>query len=100
MNEPTDLPAADQASPVAVEEVSVTVRHWRIRFAGAPLADLYWEQGAVGSQCRLYFDGDLKADVMRQVLDGLAPLFATLPPGRCVIQRGHLVSSLDFGEGG
>ena len=98
MKEPTDHAAAHDASPVAVEEVSVTVRHWRIRFAGAPLADLYWEHGEAGSQCRLYFDGDLKAEIMRQVLDGLAPLLATLPPGRCVIQRGHLVSSLDFGR--
>jgi hypothetical protein len=98
MKPTSDATAVDGTSPVSVEEVSVAVRHWRIRFAGAPLADLFWEQDDAGSRCRLYFDGDLKAEVMRQVLDGLAPLLAELPAGRCVVQRGHLVSSIDFGE--
>ena len=84
-------------------EMSDKVRHWEIAFGGNGLARLYCETFADGegrerSTCRLHFDGDVRPDVMREIIDVVgAKLLARLPRGLCIVYRGHLVSSFDYG---
>jgi hypothetical protein len=88
---------------VTMYEMSDSVRHWEIAFGGSGLARLYCETfaDAVGKQqstCRLHFDGDVRPDVMREIIDAVrAKLLVELPRGVCIVYRGHLVSSFDYG---
>ena len=89
---------------VTMYEMSDNVRHWEIAFGGSGLARLYCEtftdeQGRERSTCRLHFDGDVRPDVMREIIDAVgAKLLAGLPRGMCIVYRGHLVSSFDYGS--
>src|SRR5689334_20929827 len=91
-------------SKVRVYEMSTSVRHYEIAFEGAGLARLYCEvfddaKGVTQSTSRLHFDGDARPEIMRQVIDlVVAEVLSTLPRGVCVIYRGHLVSSFDYGK--
>jgi len=96
---------SDDEDKVTVYEMSEAVRHWEIAFGGAGLARLYVEifrdsAGAPQSTSRLHFDGDVRAEVMRAVFDKIAAeVFTTLPRGVCIVYRGHMVSSFDYGGG-
>jgi hypothetical protein len=89
---------------VTVYEMSESVRHWEIAFGGAGMARLYVEtfQDAAGvpqSTSRLHFDGDVRAEVMRTVFDKVTrEVLALLPRGVCIVYRGHMVSSFDYGS--
>jgi hypothetical protein len=91
------------AERVTMYEMSDSVRHWEIAFSGNGLARLYCETfrdaaGAPQSTCRLHFDGDVRPDVMREIIDAVTrELLARLPRGVCIVYRGHLVSSFDYG---
>ncbi len=91
---------------VTMYEMSDSVRHWEIAFGGSGLARLYcetFEDAAGGRQstCRLHFDGDVRPEVMRQIIDMIRDeLLVTLPRGLCIVYRGHLVSSFDYGAPG
>ena len=73
------------------------------RFGGSGLARLYCEtfadsEGEPQSTGRLHFDGDVRADVMREIIDAvIRELLPRLPRGVCIVYRGHLVSSFDYG---
>jgi hypothetical protein len=88
---------------VTMYEVSDNVRHWEIAFGGNGLARVYCETFEDGRQkpqstCRLFFDGDVRPDVMRAIIETIrAELLAALPRGLCIVYRGHLVSSFDYG---
>ena len=88
---------------VTMYEMSDSVRHWEIAFGGSGLARLYCETfedagGGKQSTCRLHFDGDVRPEVMRQIIDMVREeLLVTLPRGLCIVYRGHLVSSFDYG---
>jgi hypothetical protein len=88
---------------VTVYEMSQSVRHWEIAFGGAGLARLYVEifrdsGGVPQSTSRLHFDGDVRPEVMRTVFDKVTrEVFADLPRGVCIVYRGHMVSSFDYG---
>lgn len=90
---------------VTVYEMSDAVRHWEIAFGGSGLARLYCETftdalGKPQSTCRLHFDGDVRQEVMRAVVDKVTrEVLARLPRGVCIVYRGHLVSSFDYGDG-
>jgi hypothetical protein len=90
---------------VTVYEMAESVRHWEIAYGGAGLARLYVETfrdggGALQSTSRLHFDGDVRAEVMKVVFDKVTrEVLATLPRGVCVVYRGHMVSSFDYGGG-
>src|SRR5579885_1278365 len=93
---------ADEDDKVTLYEMSDSVRHWEISFGGSGLARLYVESfvdgGRSQSTCRLHFDGDVRPDVMRAVIDLCkAKVFVGLPPGVCIVYRGHLVASFDYG---
>lgn len=93
---------ADHGSPrITVYEMSDRVRHFEIAYGGSGLARLYcesFEEGTKQSTSRLHFDGDVRPDVMRQVIEEVtAKVLARLPRGVCVVYRGHLVSSFDYG---
>ena len=96
---------SDDEDKVTVYEMSESVRHWEIAFGGAGLARLYVEifkdsAGAPQSTSRLHFDGDVRAEVMRAVFDKIAAeVFTALPRGVCIVYRGHMVSSFDYGGG-
>jgi hypothetical protein len=89
---------------VTVYEMSEKVRHFEVAFGGAGLARLYIEEfvdaaGAAQSTSRLHFDGDVRAEVMRAVFDKVTrEILVALPRGVCVVYRGHLVSSFDYGR--
>ena len=91
-------------SRVRVYEMGTAVRHYEIAFEGAGLARLYCEtfddaQGRAQSTSRLHFDGDVRPEIMRQVIDlVVAEVLSTLPRGVCVIYRGHVFSSFDYGK--
>jgi hypothetical protein len=79
---------------VTMYEMSENIRHFEIGLGGNSLARLY----LVGATCRLHFDGDVRPDVMREIIDVVrAKLLGGLPPGLCIVYRGHLVSSFEFG---
>jgi hypothetical protein len=88
---------------VTMYEMSDRVRHWEIAFGGNGLARLYCEtfddaRAQKQSTCRLHFDGDVRAEVMREIIDAIRlKLLVTLPRGMCIVYRGHLVSSFDYG---
>jgi hypothetical protein len=88
---------------ITMYEMSDAVRHWEIAFAGNGLARLYCESftdgsGAPQSTSRLHFDGDVRPDVMREIIDAVrVQLLPRLPRGVCIVYRGHLVSSFDYG---
>ncbi len=88
---------------VTMYEMSDNVRHFEIAFGGSGLARLYCEtfadgEGRTRSTSRLHFDGDVRPDVMREIIDVVtAKLLTTLPKGLCIVYRGHLVSSFDYG---
>jgi hypothetical protein len=88
---------------ITMYEMSDSVRHWEIAFGGNGLARLYCESFAGGdgvaqSTCRLHFDGDVRPDVMRAIIDAVrGEILARLPRGVCIVYRGHLVSSFDYG---
>jgi hypothetical protein len=88
---------------VTMYEMSDRVRHWEIAFGGNELARLYCEtfddaRERPQSTCRLHFDGDVRPEVMREIIDAIrAKLLVTLPRGMCIVYRGHLVSSFDYG---
>jgi len=88
---------------VTMYEMSDSVRHWEIAFGGSGLARAYCEtfEDAAGRQqstCRLHFDGDVRPDVMRQIIDMVREkILPGFPPGLCIVYRGHLVSSFDYG---
>jgi hypothetical protein len=88
---------------VTMYEMSDRVRHWEIAFGGTGLARLYCETFADAkeqkqSTCRLHFDGDVRAELMREIIDMVRDkLLVTLPRGLCIVYRGHLVSSFDYG---
>jgi hypothetical protein len=88
---------------VTVYEMSDSVRHFEIAFGGSGLARLYCEsfsdaQGRERSTSRLHFDGDVRPDVMREIIDVVtARVLPQLPRGLCIVYRGHLVSSFDYG---
>ena len=89
---------------VTLYEMSDRVRHVEIAYGGSGLARLYLETftdaaGAWQTTARLFFDGDVRPDVMRLVLDEVtAKVLAELPRGVCIVYRGHLVSSFDHGK--
>jgi len=87
---------------VKVYEMSDRVRHFEIAYGGSGLARLYCEAFQQGdkdqSTSRLLFDGDIRPEVMRQVIDTVTKeVLQGLPRGVCVVYRGHLVSSFDYG---
>ena len=87
---------------ITLYEMSDRVRHFEIAYGGSGLARLYCEAFAEGekaqSTSRLHFDGDVRPDVMRQVIDEVTrQVLSGLPRGVCVVYRGHLVSSFDYG---
>ena len=88
---------------ITMYEMSDSVRHWEIAFGGNGLARLYCEtfesgDGSPQSTCRLHFDGDVRPDIMREIIDTVTrELLARLPRGVCIVYRGHLVSSFDYG---
>jgi hypothetical protein len=90
---------------VTLYEMSEAVRHYEIAFGGAGLARLYVEsfrdsKGAPQSTARLHFDGDVRPEIMRAVFDKVErEVLAGLPKGVCVVYRGHMVSSFDYGPG-
>ena len=82
---------------VTLREVPPEARHHDVIFAGSRVARLAWEPGPEGS-CRLHFDGAVRAEVMREIIDAVtARLLSGLPPGTCIVYRGHLVSSFSYG---
>jgi hypothetical protein len=91
-------------SRITLYEMSDTVRHWEIAFGGSDLARLYVETfvdaaGAHQSTCRLHFDGDVRAEVMREVIATVTDkVLPGLPRGVCIVYRGHLVSTFDYGR--
>ncbi|HKA87735.1 MAG TPA: hypothetical protein VKE22_08730 [Haliangiales bacterium] len=91
-------------SRISLYEMSDAVRHWEIAFGGSELARLYVEafvdaQGDQQSTCRLHFDGDVRAEVMREVIDAVVDkVLPGLPRGMCIVYRGHLVSSFEYGR--
>ena len=88
---------------VKVYEMSDNVRHFEIAFGGNGLARLYCETfedgaGKPQSTCRLHFDGDIRSEIMKAVIDAVRDEVLTkLPRGVCIVYRGHLVSSFDYG---
>lgn len=94
-----------QAERVTMCEMSDSIRHYELAFDGNGLARLYCEtfadnEGRRRSSSRLYFDGDVRPDVMREIIDVVtARLLREMPRGVCIVYRGHLVSSFDFGAG-
>lgn len=88
---------------VQLYETSEKVRHFEIVFGGNGLARLYCEvfedaEGRPQSTCRLHFDGDIRREVMRAVLDQVtSTVLSTLPRGVCIVYRGHILSSFDYG---
>ena len=88
---------------VTLYEMSDRVRHWEIAFGGSQLARLYLEsfedgKGEPQSTSRLHFDGDVRPDVMREIIDQVqGKILRAMPPGVCIVYRGHLVSSFDYG---
>lgn len=96
--------AESDADRITVYEMSEAVRHYEIAFGGSGLARLYVERftddGGPQSTARLHFDGDIRAEVMRQVFSKVeAEVLAQLPRGVCIVYRGHVVSSFDYGGG-
>lgn len=93
---------ADADDRITVYEMSDEVRHFEVSFGGSGLARLYCEtfrdaSGRPQSTSRLHFDGDVRPDVMRQVIEIVSRhVLATLPRGVCIVYRGHLVSSFDY----
>lgn len=89
---------------VTIYEMSDQVRHWEIAFGGTGLARLYCEvfkdtAEAPQSTCRLHFDGDVRPDVMRSIIEAVKDkVLSGLPRGLCIVYRGHLVSSFDYGN--
>lgn len=82
---------------VTIRELSHAVRHWEIALEGTVLARLTWE--GTSSQCRLQFDGDVRQEVMRAVLEKVTrEILTALPTGVCIVHRGHLVSSFAYGQ--
>jgi hypothetical protein len=96
------MTAGESGHDITLYEMSEAVRHYEIAFSGAGLARVYVEtfvdgRGERQSTCRLFFDGDLRQEVMRQVLGKLElELLGTLPRGVCIVYRGHLISSFDY----
>jgi hypothetical protein len=91
----------DPTERVSLYEMSAHVRHFEIAFGGSGLARLYIEEfeqaGKPQSTVRLHFDGDVRAEVMRAVMDRVTrEVLAKLPRGVCIVYRGHLVSSFDY----
>jgi hypothetical protein len=90
---------------VTVYEMSDAARHFEIAFGGSGLARLYVEtfrdaSGVSQSTTRLHFDGDIRPEVMRAVVDKVTrEVLAGLPRGVCVVYRGHMVASFDYGGG-
>lgn len=88
---------------VTLYEMSDRVRHWEIAFGGSQLARLYLEsfedaKGNRQSTSRLHFDGDVRPDVMREIIDRVSDtILRGMPKGVCIVYRGHLVSSFDYG---
>ena len=87
---------------VKVYEMSDRVRHFEIAYGGSGLARLYCEafegDRSAQSTSRLHFDGDVRPEVMKQVIDIVThQVLDGLPRGVCVVYRGHLVSSFDYG---
>jgi hypothetical protein len=87
---------------VTLYEMSDRVRHWEISFSGSKLARLYVEEfndgGRDQSTSRLHFDGDVRPDLMREIIDIVTQkILRPLPRGVCIVYRGHLVSSFDYG---
>lgn len=88
---------------VTMYEMSERVRHWEIAFSGSKLARLYLEsfedaKGNSQSTSRLHFDGDVRPDVMKDIIDTVRRnILQAMPRGVCIVYRGHLVSSFDYG---
>ncbi len=89
---------------VTIYEMSEAVRNFEIAFGGNGLARLYVEtfddgKGTAQSTSRLHFDGEVADDVMRQVVDAVTRgVLSTLPRGVCVVYKGHLVATFDYGQ--
>ncbi len=89
---------------ITMYEMSENVRHWEIAFGGNGLARLYCEtfaaaDGVTQSTCRLHFDGDVRPDIMREIIEAVrSELLSRLPRGVCIVYRGHLFSSFDYGR--
>jgi hypothetical protein len=89
---------------ITLYEMSEEVRHWEIAFGGSGLARLYCEtftggDGKPQSTCRLHVDGEVRAEIMREIIDLVTTkVLADLPRGVCIVYRGHLVSSFDYGR--
>lgn len=89
---------------VTMYEMAAHVRHWEIAFGGTGLARLYIEEyadpaGKPQSTVRLHFDGDVRPEVMRVIMDRVKrEVLSKLPRGVCIVYRGHLVSSFDYPE--
>jgi hypothetical protein len=90
---------------VSIYEMSEAARHFEIAFGGSGLARLYVETftGADGrpqSTGRLHFDGDIRPEVMRAVVDKVTrEILGAMAKGVCVIYRGHMIASFDYGGG-
>jgi hypothetical protein len=75
-------------------------QHWEVQLQGSPVARLYSEIRDQRSLTRLYFEGDVRPEVMREVLDEVeAKILSRLPAGVCTVHRAHLVSSIDVRRG-
>ena len=95
---------APGAAKVKIYEMAEAARHWEIALAGSGLARLYCEvfrdaKDEPQSTCRLHFDGDVRPDLMREVIEAVtAEVLSFLPHGVCIVYRGHVVSSFDYGR--
>ncbi|MSP17624.1 MAG: hypothetical protein EXR73_13650 [Myxococcales bacterium] len=88
--------------PIEVCESSAALRGWELSLGGASVARLTCEpvpgpDGRPATSARLYFDGDVRPETMRQVIEVVSQqLLRGLPAGTCVVYRGHIVSSFEL----
>lgn len=88
---------------VTLTELSGAGRHFEIAYAGNCFARLHCEvmrgeDGGAEAVCRLYFEGDVRPEVMREILDCVNDqVVSRLPRGACIVYRAHLVARYAHG---
>lgn len=88
---------------VTLTELCGAGRHFEIAYAGHRFARLHCEirrgeDGGGEAICRLYVEGDVRSEVMREILDCVNDqVVSTLPRGACIVYRAHLVARYDHG---
>jgi hypothetical protein len=80
---------------LTLTELSGEGRHVEIAYEGNRFAWLHCggrsESGA--PICRVYFEGDVRPEVMREILDHVMDkVVSTLPGATCIVYRAHLVA--------